>query len=157
MSTWQVLCMALALGGLLPTAAMGAPASPATAGASMVEPLVGDAMPQPLTAHAGDAQRGRAIVAQRQLGLCLLCHQAPIAEEPQQGNLSSDLAGAGSRWTAAQLRLRVVDARRLNPDSLMPAFHRTQGLTRVGAAWAGKPVLDAQQVEDVVAYLVSLK
>jgi len=149
--------MALALGGLLPTAAISAPASPPTSGAARVELVVGDAMPQPLTAHAGDAQRGRAIVAQRQLGLCLLCHQAPIAEEPQQGNLSSDLAGAGSRWTAAQLRLRVVDARRLNPDSLMPAFHRTQGLTRVGAAWAGKPVLDAQQVEDVVAYLVSLK
>ena len=75
----------------------------------------------------------------------------------QQGNIASDLAGAGQRWSPAQLRLRVVDPRRLAPESLMPAFYRTQGLNQVGAAWKDRPVLTAQQVEDVVAYLSTLK
>ena len=116
-----------------------------------------DALPQPLTAGPGDAVRGRAIVASRQAGLCLLCHPAPIAEERFQGNLAPDLAGAGSRWSAAQLRLRVVDARRLNPQTIMPPYHDTDGLQRVGAAWQGRALLDAQQVEDVVAWLVTLQ
>jgi sulfur-oxidizing protein SoxX len=100
--------------------------------------VVGDGIPQPLTATPGDAARGRAIVASRQQGLCLLCHSGPFPEERFQGNLAPSLAGAGARWTAAQLRLRIVDSRRLNPDSLMPAFHRTQGLQRVGPAWQGR-------------------
>jgi sulfur-oxidizing protein SoxX len=121
--------------------------------------VVGDGIPQPLPGaqQPGDAARGRAIVASRQLGLCLLCHQAPIAEERQQGNLATNLAGAGSRWSAAQLRLRVADPKRLDAASLMPAYHRIEGLARVGSAWKDKPVLDAQQVEDVVAWLVTLK
>ena len=114
-------------------------------------------MDQPLTASPGNAARGRAIVASRQLGLCLLCHSAPIPEERFQGNVATNLAGAGSRWTAAQLRLRIVDSRRVNPDSVMPAFHRSDGLQRVGPAWVGKAILDAQQVEDVVAWLLSLR
>jgi sulfur-oxidizing protein SoxX len=119
--------------------------------------VVGDGIPQPLSVAPGDAERGRALVASRQTGLCLLCHSAPIAEERFQGNLATNLAGAGARWSEAQLRLRVVDARRLNPLTPMPAYHRTDGLQRVGAAWQGKPVLSAQQVEDVVAYLRTLR
>ncbi len=119
--------------------------------------VVGDAIPQPLTATPGDAARGRTIVADRQTGLCLLCHSGPIPEERFQGNLAPSLAGAGSRWNAGQLRLRIADSRRLNPDSLMPALHRTDGLQRVGRAWQGRPVLDAQQVEDVVAFLQTLR
>jgi sulfur-oxidizing protein SoxX len=118
---------------------------------------VGDGIPAPLTAQPGDAGRGRAIVASRQQGLCLLCHEAPIAEERFQGNLAPSLAGAGSRWSAAQLRGRIVDARRLNPQTTMPPFHAVDGLQRVGSAWQGRPVLDAQQVEDVVAYLATLR
>ncbi len=116
-----------------------------------------DAIERPLTDTPGDAARGRAIVASRQVGLCLLCHAGPIPEERFQGNLAPDLAGAGGRWTAGQLRLRMVDPRRLNPQTVMPAYQRTDGLTRVGSAWQGKPLLSAQQVEDVVAYLVTLK
>jgi sulfur-oxidizing protein SoxX len=119
--------------------------------------VVGDGIPQPLTATPGDAQRGRAIVASRQQGLCLLCHSGPFPEERAQGNLATNLAGAGKRWSEAQLRLRIADARRLDPGSLMPAFHRTEGLRRVGSAWQGRPILDAQQVEDVVAFLRTLQ
>ena len=119
--------------------------------------VVGDGIPQPLTATPGDAARGRTIVASRQTGLCLLCHSAPIAEERFQGNLATDLAGAGTRWSEAQLRLRLVDARRLNPESIMPAYYRVEGLQRVGEAWQGRTVLSAQQIEDVVAWLRTLR
>ena len=119
--------------------------------------IEGDAIPAPLAGLAGDPARGRAIVADRRTGLCLLCHQGPFHEVASPGNLATDLRGAGSRWTTGQLRLRVVDARRLDPSSLMPAFHRTDGLQRVGTAWQGRPVLSAQQIEDVVAFLATLK
>ena len=119
--------------------------------------VVGDGVPQPLTDTPGDPARGRAIVASRQQGLCLLCHSGPFPEERFQGNLAPSLEGAGRRWTAAQLRLRVADARALNPQSLMPSLHRVEGLQRVAPAFAGKPVLSAQQVEDVVAFLQTLK
>ncbi|TCH97691.1 sulfur oxidation c-type cytochrome SoxX [Roseococcus sp. SYP-B2431] len=111
----------------------------------------------PLTAQPGDPARGRAIVADRQRGLCLLCHPAPMPEERFQGNLAPDLAGAGSRWTEGQLRLRLMDSRRLNPDSIMPSYHRSEGLHRVAPAFQGRTVLGAQEIEDVVAYLTTLR
>lgn len=110
-----------------------------------------------LTGQPGDAVRGRAIVADRQRGLCLLCHSGPIPEERFQGNLAPDLAGAGLRWTEGELRLRVMDSRRLNPDSIMPSYYRTEGLHRVGPAFQGRTVLSAEEIEDVVAYLTILR
>ena len=124
---------------------------------SLAAQAADDAIEQPLTDQPGDAARGRAIVANRQLGLCLLCHTAPIPEERFQGNLAPDLAGAGARWSEAQLRLRLVDSRRVNPQTIMPPYYRSEGLTRVGSPWQGKTVLAAQQIEDVVAYLRSLQ
>ena len=123
-------------------------------------PLTEDGIAAPLGGMAGDAARGRAIVANRQVGLCVLCHQMPDAlgiPAAFQGNVAPSIAGAGSRWSPAQLRLRIVDSRKLDAQSIMPAYHRTEGLVRVGAAWQGRPILDAQQVEDVVAFLVTLK
>ncbi len=119
--------------------------------------VVGDAVPQALTDVPGDPVRGRAIVANRQDGLCLLCHTGPFPEERFQGNLAPDLAGAGKRWSAGQLRLRIVDAGKLNPRTIMPSYHRTDGLSRVAPAWAAAPILAAQQVEDVVAFLQTLR
>ena len=116
-----------------------------------------DSMPKPLSDAPGDAARGRAIVANRTVGLCLLCHSGPIPEERFQGNLAPSLAGAGSRSTPAQLRLRIVDAARLNPDTIMPSYFRVDGLSRVAKNFQGKTILSAQQIEDVVAYLATLK
>jgi sulfur-oxidizing protein SoxX len=134
----------------------------ATSGAAAQSPLapyvvVGDAIPAPLTPVPGDPARGRAIVTDRRRGLCLLCHSGPFREERFQGDLAPNLAGAGARWTEGQLRLRLVDGKRLNPDSVMPSYYRTEGLHRVGPAWQGRPVLGAQDIEDVVAFLVTLR
>lgn len=116
-----------------------------------------DAIPDSLTGSKGDPARGRAIVLNRHVGLCLLCHSGPFPEERFQGNLAPTLAGAGARWSEGQLRLRIVDSSRINPATIMPAYHRTRDLTRVAPAWRGKPVLTAEQIEDVVAFLMTLK
>jgi sulfur-oxidizing protein SoxX len=119
--------------------------------------IVRDAIPDSLTGSEGNVERGRAIVANRSLGLCLLCHGAPIPEERFQGNLAPSLAGAGARWSEGQLRLRIVDASRLNADTIMPPYYRLTGLHRVADNFRDKPILNAEQIEDVVAYLASLK
>jgi len=116
----------------------------------------GDAIVRSLTGRQGDPVRGRAIVVNRQVGLCLLCHAGPFPEERFQGSLAPDLSGAGSRWSEGQLRLRIVDAARINAATIMPPYHRVDGLARVARAFAGKPILSAEQVEDVVAYLTTL-
>lgn len=118
---------------------------------------IDDSIPRSLTGQSGDAARGRAIVANRSVGLCLLCHSGPIAEERFQGDIAPSLAGAGSRWSEGQLRLRIVDGSRLNADTIMPAYYRTQGLQRVARNFEGKTILSPAQVEDVVAYLLTLK
>ena len=123
----------------------------------LAQVVVGDAIPQSLTGQPGDAARGRAIVANRQVGLCLLCHSGPFPQERFQGNLAPSLAGSGARWSEGQLRLRIVDAARLNPATIMPPYYRTDGLHRVAKAFAGKTILSAAQVEDVVAFLATLK
>lgn len=126
-------------------------------GPAAAQTVVGDSIPQSLTGEPGDAGRGRAIVANRQAGLCLLCHTGPFPEERFQGSLAPSLSGAGARWSEGQLRLRIVDAGRLNPATIMPPYYRTDGLERVARAFAGKPILSAAQVEDVVAFLMTLK
>jgi sulfur-oxidizing protein SoxX len=119
--------------------------------------IVGDAIPASLTGAPGDPERGLKIVVNRQVGLCLLCHSGPYPTERFQGTMAPDLTGAASRWNEGQLRLRIVDASRINPDTIMPPYYRLDGLNRVGPVFRGKPVLTAEQIEDVVAYLVTLK
>ncbi|MGE0385429.1 MAG: sulfur oxidation c-type cytochrome SoxX [Gammaproteobacteria bacterium] len=110
-----------------------------------------------LTGRPGDPARGREIVVSREHGLCLLCHSGPFPQERFQGDLATDLSGAGTRWTASELRLRLMDPQSLDPASIMPAYYRTEGLTRVGAGWRGRTVLSAGQIEDVVAFLMTLR
>ncbi len=117
--------------------------------------VVGDAIPAALTSEPGDAARGRSIVVNRDAGACTLCHAVP--GERAFGNIAPTLAGVGAKLSSAQLRLRVADSTRVSPDTPMPAYYRTEGLKQVAAAYLGKPILSAQQVEDVVAYLATLK
>ena len=118
--------------------------------------VVGDAIPESLTGMPGDATRGRALVVDR-TSTCILCHNGPFPEQKFQGDLAPSLAGAGSRWSEGQLRLRLVDASRLNAATIMPSYYRVDGLVRVGPAWRGKPILSAEQIEDIVAYLATLR
>ncbi|MBV9361547.1 MAG: sulfur oxidation c-type cytochrome SoxX [Betaproteobacteria bacterium] len=115
-----------------------------------------DTIDKPL-APKGDAARGRAIVANRQVGLCLLCHSGPFPEEALMGNVAPSLQGVGARLSEGQLRLRIVDSSRVNPQTIMPPYYRTSGLAHVAPAFQGKPILDAQQIEDVVAFLATLR
>jgi sulfur-oxidizing protein SoxX len=144
-------CLALML-----VLALAAP--PAQAGEGLVPTtVVGDAIPESLTGAAGDAARGRAIVVDRTRGLCLLCHAGPFPEERFQGNLAPDLAGVGGRLSPGQLRLRLVDGRALNPDTAMPSYYSLTGLTRVGRVWRGRPILSPAEIEDIVAFLATLR
>jgi L-cysteine S-thiosulfotransferase len=130
-------------------------------GAALAESLqsvvvIGDAIPASLTGAPGDVTRGRALVVERS-STCILCHNGPFPEQKFQSDLAPSLAGVGSRWSAGQLRLRLVDASRLNATTIMPSYYRVDGLDRVGLAWRGKPILSAEQIEDIVAYLVTLR
>ena len=118
--------------------------------------VTGDAIPRSLTGMAGDKAHGRALVVERS-STCILCHSGPFPEQKFQGDLAPDLAGSGSRWSEGQLRLRLVDASRLNAATIMPSYYRVDGLDRVGTLWRGKPILSAEQIEDIVAYLITLR
>jgi L-cysteine S-thiosulfotransferase len=144
-----VLAAAIGLGGAFPAAGAVEALRPYK--------IVGDAIPGSLTGAKGDPARGRAIVLNRQLGLCLLCHSGPFPQERFQGNMAPDLEGAGARWSEGELRLRLVDARKLNPATIMPPYYVVDGMNRVVAPLRGKPILTAEQIEDVVAFLATLK
>lgn len=157
------------VGGCLALAAMGLGlglgltlALVGTAAAQELRPyrVEGHAIEQTL-GPTGDAVRGRALLVARDPANCILCHAAPTelvgAGVRFSGNLAPSLDGVGARWTPGQLRLRIVDSRRLNPESIMPSYYRTDGLVEVGAAWRGQPIMSAQQIEDLIAYLVTLR
>jgi sulfur-oxidizing protein SoxX len=129
----------------------------ATPGPLFAQTFVADQILESLSGQLGDATRGRALVVSRQEGLCILCHSGPFPEERFQGNLAPDLAASAVRLSPAQLRARIVDASRFNPETIMPSYFRTEGLTRVAPQFEGKTILTAQEIEDVVAFLVSLK
>jgi L-cysteine S-thiosulfotransferase len=144
------------IAGMWLVAASYALAGPAGAQALRPYTVVGDAIPDSLTKARGDIARGRALVVDR-TSTCILCHNGPFPELKFQGDLAPGLAGSGSRWSEGQLRLRLVDASRLNAATIMPSYYRVDGLHRVGPAWRGRPILSAEQIEDIVAYLVTLR
>lgn len=104
-----------------------------------------------------DPANGQRIVVDRRRGMCLLCHAGPFPEERFQGDLAPSLAGAGSRWNAGQLRFRLMESRTLNANSIMPSYFRVEGKLRVARAYEGRTILSAQEIEDVTAFLVTLR
>jgi L-cysteine S-thiosulfotransferase len=131
-------------------------ASTAKAQALLPYAVVKGGIPDSLTGRPGDAARGHALVLDR-ASTCILCHSGPFPEARFQGDLAPNLAGTGSRWSLSQLRLRLVDAAQLNPATIMPSYYRVDGLVRVGQSWRDKPILSAEQIEDIVAYLATLR
>lgn len=110
-----------------------------------------------LTGNPGDPKEGRKVAIDRKLGNCLACHSMPVPEQQFHGETGPSLAGVGSRLTQGELRLRVVNPKVVNPATMMPSFYRVKGLNRVMKEFASKPILTAEQVEDIVAYLMTLK
>jgi sulfur-oxidizing protein SoxX len=117
----------------------------------------GDAIPAPLEGRKGDAVRGLAVILDRRTGNCLICHSLNVPDEAFQGEIGPPLDGVGGRLSAGQIRLRIADQSRLNPDTLMPPYYRVTDLVNVAPEYRGNPALDSQQIEDIVAYLSSLK
>lgn len=114
-------------------------------------------LPPLATSRPADPENGRRIVIDRRKGLCLLCHSGPFPEVRFQGDLAPSLAGAGTRWTVPQLRARLVDSRRIHDESIMPPYFRAEGQNRVGRAFSGKTILTAEEIEDVTAFLATLR
>ncbi|AXE64958.1 sulfur oxidation c-type cytochrome SoxX [Hyphomonas sp. CACIAM 19H1] len=115
----------------------------------------GDAIPASLTGEAGRVADGQAEFVSREGGHCVLCHRIEGLQAEFQGNVGPDLTGVGARLTEDQIRLRIVDAQRIWPDTVMPSYYRTGGLRQVGREYEGQPALTARQIEDLVAYLSS--
>lgn len=133
-------------------------ASAANAGDRELAPfeIVDGGIPAPLTDLPGDPVIGKQVVTNAANATCLICHPMPIPEQPDHGNLAPPLTGVGSRYTAAELRLRIVDPKVLNPDTIMPSYYRLSGFTRVSEEHLGETVYSAQDVEDAIAYLMTL-
>ncbi|WP_206035667.1 sulfur oxidation c-type cytochrome SoxX [Roseomonas sp. HF4] len=140
---------------MLAATALCVPAAAQTA-ALVPFAVVDDAIPLPLTTTGGDAARGRALALDRSKGNCVTCHELPVSAD-FQGNLGPPLTGVADRYSIGELRLRVVDSKRNNAESNMPPYYRVEGLTGVRRDWAGRPILTAQEVEDVLAYLMTLR
>ncbi len=144
----------LAASALAGLALMGSAAAEQVAAYKVVD---GVSIPKALTDTPGDAKRGREVAINRRQGNCLACHKLPIPEQPFHGEVGPDLSEVGGTYNAGELRLRIVDPKSLNPATIMPAFYKTEGLNRVAKKFQGKTILTAQQVEDIIAYLVTLK
>jgi L-cysteine S-thiosulfotransferase len=119
--------------------------------------IVNGAIPEPLTDQAGDPERGRRLMLDREGGDCIICHAMPLPQRRFHGTIGPPLDDVGNRYTAGELRLRIVDPKVFNPETIMPAYYKVEGVHRVHEHYRGKPILTAQEVEDVVAYLLTLR
>lgn len=134
-----------------------APAAPLLQGPNGPIHVAADSIPEPLTREAADPARGREIFLDTERGHCLRCHRAAALDAPFQGTVGPDLDTVGERLTAAQLRLRLVDMSLLNPETVMPPYHRVHDLHQVAEPYRGKPVLAAREIEDLIAFLLTLE
>lgn len=147
---------------LMRTLALGAVIACAPVSAMAEDPIklavVDFKIPKALTTTPGNPDEGRKVVLNRRLGNCLSCHQiSALKKELFHGEIGPSLDGVATRWDEAQLRLILSNAKMVFPDTMMPAFYRNDGLHRVRPEFVGKTILTAQQVEDVVAYLETMK
>jgi sulfur-oxidizing protein SoxX len=147
-------CVGLAIGLAITT---GLSSKPEATEFNLAKARVGDGIPQSLTGKPGNAKKGRATAIHRKKGNCLACHSMPVPEQADHGNIGPNLAGVGSSYTIAELRLRLVSAKAINPDTIMPSYYMKTGFNRVQKKWQGKTIISAQDVEDILAYLVTLK
>ena len=114
-------------------------------------------IPKSLTGKPGNSKKGRKLAVHRKKGNCLACHKMPIPEQQFHGEIGPDLAGVGSRYSAGELRLLIVNPKVVNEDTIMPAFYKNTGFNAVLKKFKGKTVISAQDVEDIIAYLLTLK
>lgn len=129
--------------------------SPATVAEQVADSAVLEVAPLAVFRPA-DAENGRRIVLDRRRGFCVLCHTGPFPEERFQSDLAPSLAGVGSRWSEGQLRARLIDSTAINAKTIMPPYFRQTG-NRIGPTYAGKPILTAEEIEDVTAFLKTLR
>ena len=151
-SVWKTALTGIILSGVA-LAAFGAPGVAEEDWACKVEEF---AIPESLTGRPGDPAQGERVVRDANNVTCLICHSIPISGEPDPGNIGPPLQGVGSRYSAGELRLRIVDPKLLNPDSVMPSYYKMDGLHEVADEYRDQPIYSAQNVEDVVAYLLTL-
>jgi len=149
------LTLAVALGLAMVSGVADAVDPPARVALSFK--VVDDGIPEPLASAAGDSARGRSLILARDPANCVLCHAIPDAALRFAGDVGPPLGGVGARLSVAQLRLRVADILRVHPSTIMPSYYRVEGLSRVAPTYAGKPILTAPEIEDVVAYLATLR
>ena len=114
------------------------------------------AIVESLTGRPGDPARGERIVRDPDKATCLICHALPIEGEPDPGNIGPPLHGVASRYTEGELRLRLVDPKRFNPETVMPSYYARDGHYRVAAEYRGRSIYSASEIEDVIAYLLTL-
>ena len=142
---------------VLAAASISLPANAAAEELVKFSIIDGQSVPASLTGKPGDPVKGREVAIHRQKGNCLACHTLPAPDQPYHGEVGPDLNGVASRLSEGEIRLRIVNPKYANPATIMPAFYRTEGLHRVAKNFQGKPMLTAEEVEDVVAYLMTLK
>lgn len=155
MSTGRYLIYFLGVAGLVAAFAL----APGNAGAQELVKFTvkdGESIEKSLTGKPGNPEAGMKAAIHRKKGNCLACHAMP-GDQPFQGNIGPDLTGVGGRYSVGEIRLRVVNPKFANPDTIMPAFYKADGLHRVLKKFEGKTLLTAQEVEDIVAYLATLK
>ena len=147
-------CVVLLMGTILIT---GAAVTSSAAEFDIAKARVDDGIPKSLTGKPGDPKKGRATAIHRKKGNCLACHAMPVPEQADHGNIGPDLAGVADRYSQAELRLRLVNAKLINPETLMPSYYKKTGFHRIQKKWKGKTIISAQDVEDILAYLDTLK